>query len=269
MSSINHSLLYYLYCNVYYCFKSCILLLYLEDCFKNQLKKCSIQEKEKMVLTSLRKLPICKDLGDFSVWMSEHLPVDLDLDIDLGSVDCKDILQLFFLGIDQPIFLLTLYENKRHFVPTTTKTTQAGAIDRTFEHSHQKNTLAISSSRSIDERSSYTCHEYTVSVVQALWASLLTYCYCDFVILPCTLSFQEFNKQPDILMKELGKQSKNAHQYYGGPLKLNRMSYDSLKEAATGLLAVTRMPHMLYSIHQGTNVSVSMSWGLKSSLNSN
>ncbi|KAK7475777.1 hypothetical protein BaRGS_00032998 [Batillaria attramentaria] len=142
-----------------------------------------------------------------SVWLSDSLPADLNLPMDTKTPDCK-LVQMFVLCEDEPSILLSVYQ------------TDAGPQAREKE-----------------------IMEFTAKTARQLTFFLHRYCYCDFLILPCTISQSSFTVEG--IAKEVKEQQDFSRSYYFGPKQLTTDDYEKLRKAATVLSSTSYVPCFL------------------------
>lgn len=117
-----------------------------ENC--NQLCKSHLREEDAI----LRILAEYADKKPWHCWISVTFPADLNLPLR-NTLACR-IVQVFFVGVGRPVFVLSLHGSEE----------DASQIER-----------------------------YTVETVRQLSWRLLDFCRVDFIVLPCTLTNAKFS----------------------------------------------------------------------------
>ena len=115
------------------------------------------------------------------------------------------LIQIFFIGVDKPLFVLTLHERDE----------DAPKIKR-----------------------------YAVETVRLLSWCLLDFCRLDFIVLPCTLTHDKF-QSVSCLKEETEAEMAETELYYRGPDVLDADSFENMKAAATALAGTSIVPCLL------------------------
>ncbi|KAK7483506.1 hypothetical protein BaRGS_00025305, partial [Batillaria attramentaria] len=92
-------------------------------------------------------------------------------------------------------------------------------------------------------------HGFTVALARSLKESLLKFCHTEFILLPCTLSWQELTVTS--LDEEVENRKQFSRSYYRGPDKLDGTTVEELRKAVTILSGTSRVPYLLQP-HNGS-----------------
>lgn len=143
-----------------------------------------------------------------SVWISNTFSVDMNLAVT--KPPDHPVTQAFFISVEFPVVLLTLYEKG-----------DATNVDNT------ENSARAESAQ---------C--FAVEVAKRLTRRLLHFCHEDFLILACTVSWDDL----DTLKCEIKKRKDNSHHFYDGPRQLTKGTYAQLRKAALALSQTSPVP---------------------------
>ncbi|XP_070185016.1 uncharacterized protein [Littorina saxatilis] len=151
----------------------------------------------------------------FFAWISERLPLHLNLPVRTYPEDCY-ILQALVLGEGLPPALLTLYA----------------------KDSGDENPAKTKEELTLEMR------EFCMRCARMLTLSLLNFCHREFLLLPCTVRLDE-GFTAETLQQEIDGQLGDARVYYGGPEELGKVTCDELVRAVTIAATTTNVPCFL------------------------
>ena len=142
--------------------------------------------------------------------MSENLPQHLSLPARTYPKDCW-LFQALCLGHDLPPLILTLYLGT--------------SVDKEAERSQ--------------------IEEFSMKCARMLTSSLIDFCHREFILLPCTLKYDE-QFTVTAFQKEVDSQVDCAREFYGGPAKLRKTAFEEVVTAVSIVARVTRVHSLLY-----------------------
>ncbi|XP_070204039.1 uncharacterized protein [Littorina saxatilis] len=172
---------------------------------RNQLQK-SCHRQYQRDITNVFKNVTGKKRG-WSVWISKHLYVDFNLTLDKEDIQVGTI-QGFFIGEGMPPCVVTLYDSKDNM------------------SGHEK------------------MQEFTGTLAQELDSALHNFCFVDFVILPITISWDQWTK--DTLEREIQNQQDHMEEFFfKGPLEFTKSDFQKVEAAANALTGVSYVPYIL------------------------
>lgn len=122
----------------------------------------------------------------------------VDMNLPLTTINPYRIVQAYVLAENCPTFLLSLYG---------------------------KNTTAADA------------EAFTVEVASLLTWRLLDHCHVDFLILACTLPWEEFSLAS--LQKKVLEEKDRSRHFYDGPIQVTGKTFDRLREAAIAVSQTT------------------------------
>ena len=109
--------------------------------------------------------------------------------------------------------------------------------------------LTLYCSTSVDKEPEISqIEEFCMKCARMLTSSLLNFCCREFILLPCTLPFDE-KLTVEALQEEVDFQMDRARDFYGGPAKLGKTTFDEMVRAAS-IVASSTMVHCL--LHEPT-----------------
>ena len=145
---------------------------------------------------------------DVHMWSSDILPLHLNIPISDYPSDVQGFLQVLLVGAGLPTFVLTMYEGT------------AGDAHEALDQFCQK-------------------------TVRMLMPLLMNYCHEDFILLPCTLAYDNSGFSREAFEEQLTMQQRLARDYYGGPSRLSEDSFHALTRAVQCVMGATTVPYCL------------------------
>ena len=106
--------------------------------------------------------------------------------------------------------------------------------------------LTLYCSTSVDKEPEISqIEEFCMKCARMLTSSLLNFCCRDFILLPCTLRFDE-KLTVEALQKKVDFQMDRARDFYGGPAKLGKTTFDEMVRAASIVASSTKVHCLLH-----------------------